>query len=52
MDEKVKFKIPKHGNLQQWSNQGVLLLNATLTGLFPPLSLLFLFNYLFFIYYL
>lgn len=25
------FQIPKHGNLSQWANQGVLLLNATLT---------------------
>ena len=25
------FKIPNHGNLEQWAQQGVLLLNATLT---------------------
>ncbi|WP_443939543.1 uracil-DNA glycosylase [Pedobacter sp. MW01-1-1] len=25
------FKIPEHGNLQHWAEQGVLLLNATLT---------------------
>lgn len=25
------FQIPKHGNLSQWADQGVLLLNATLT---------------------
>ncbi|RYY34936.1 MAG: uracil-DNA glycosylase [Sphingobacteriaceae bacterium] len=25
------FSIPNHGNLQHWANQGVLLLNATLT---------------------
>lgn len=25
------FKIPKHGNLEQWAEQGVFLLNATLT---------------------
>jgi len=25
------FKIPKHGSLESWANQGVLLLNATLT---------------------
>ena len=25
------FSIPNHGNLQKWANQGVLLLNATLT---------------------
>ena len=25
------FSIPNHGNLQEWANQGVLLLNATLT---------------------
>ena len=25
------FKIPPHGNLQEWAEQGVLLLNATLT---------------------
>jgi uracil-DNA glycosylase len=25
------IKIPNHGNLQKWANQGVLLLNATLT---------------------
>ncbi len=27
----VEFTIPKHGNLTSWANQGVLLLNATLT---------------------
>lgn len=25
------FKIPNHGNLEQWAKQGILLLNATLT---------------------
>src|SRR6187402_300289 len=25
------FKIPSHGNLTKWADQGVLLLNATLT---------------------
>jgi uracil-DNA glycosylase len=25
------FQAPKHGNLQEWANQGVFLLNATLT---------------------
>ena len=29
--EDVGFNIPNHGNLQKWANQGVLLLNATLT---------------------
>ncbi|MBI2259158.1 MAG: uracil-DNA glycosylase [Flavobacteriia bacterium] len=27
----LNFPIPKHGNLQDWAKQGVLLLNATLT---------------------
>jgi uracil-DNA glycosylase len=30
-DEIVGFKIPNHGDLTQWADQGVLLLNATLT---------------------
>lgn len=29
--EFTDFKTPKHGNLTSWANQGVLLLNATLT---------------------
>ena len=29
--EFADFKIPRHGNLTTWANQGVLLLNATLT---------------------
>lgn len=30
-EEFKDFKIPNHGNLTQWADQGVLLLNATLT---------------------
>ena len=30
-DQKIKFKRPKHGNLESWAEQGVFLLNATLT---------------------
>ena len=31
-DEKIKnFEIPKHGDLTKWAQQGVFLLNATLT---------------------
>lgn len=30
-DDIVGFEIPKHGNLTSWAEQGVLLLNATLT---------------------
>lgn len=30
-DEFADFKIPNHGDLTSWANQGVLLLNATLT---------------------
>ncbi len=29
--ENIGFEIPNHGNLTAWANQGVLLLNATLT---------------------
>ncbi len=31
LHDDVNFSIPKSGNLQKWANQGVLLLNATLT---------------------
>ncbi len=31
LQDDVKKPIPKTGNLQQWANQGILLLNATLT---------------------
>lgn len=30
-DPKIKFTIPKHGDLTKWAEQGVFLLNATLT---------------------
>lgn len=30
-DNKIKFVRPKHGDLSSWANQGVFLLNATLT---------------------
>ena len=30
-DQKIKFIRPKHGNLESWAEQGVFLLNATLT---------------------
>ena len=30
-DEKLNFKKPKHGNLTKWAEQGVFLLNASLT---------------------
>ncbi|OTF69263.1 uracil DNA glycosylase-like protein, partial [Euroglyphus maynei] len=30
-NEYPEFRIPLHGDLKQWSNQGVLLLNASLT---------------------
>lgn len=30
-DKNIKFKAPSHGDLTKWANQGVLLLNATLT---------------------
>ena len=30
-DKKVDFKVPKHGDLTRWAEQGVLLLNASLT---------------------
>lgn len=30
-DPQVNFQIPNHGYLQQWAEQGILLLNATLT---------------------
>ena len=31
MDKDVKFKLPSHGNLQKWADQGVLMLNTCLT---------------------
>jgi uracil-DNA glycosylase len=31
LQQDVGFVIPKHGNLQSWANQGVLLLNSVLT---------------------
>jgi uracil-DNA glycosylase len=31
LESDVEFKIPEHGNLEYWADQGVLLLNATLT---------------------
>lgn len=31
LSDDVGFKMPQSGNLQKWANQGVLLLNATLT---------------------
>jgi len=31
LNSDINFKIPNHGNLEKWANQGVLLLNATLT---------------------
>jgi uracil-DNA glycosylase len=31
VDKKLNFKAPKHGDLTKWAEQGVLLLNATLT---------------------
>jgi len=31
LNNDLGFNIPEHGNLEQWANQGVLLLNATLT---------------------
>lgn len=31
LSDDVGFQMPKSGNLQKWANQGVLLLNATLT---------------------
>lgn len=30
-DQALNFKTPNHGDLSLWANQGVLLLNATLT---------------------
>ena len=30
-DKKIKFKRPNHGDLESWAEQGVFLLNATLT---------------------
>jgi len=30
-DKKFKFKIPNHGDLSRWADEGVFLLNATLT---------------------
>lgn len=30
-DNNLSFKTPKHGDLTKWAEQGVLLLNATLT---------------------
>lgn len=30
-DKLINFKTPKHGDLTKWAEQGVLLLNATLT---------------------
>jgi uracil-DNA glycosylase len=30
-DTKMNFKAPKHGDLTKWAEQGVFLLNATLT---------------------
>jgi uracil-DNA glycosylase len=30
-DKKLQFKTPKHGDLTKWAEQGVFLLNATLT---------------------
>ena len=30
-DQKIKFTAPKHGDLSKWGEQGVFLLNATLT---------------------
>ena len=30
-DQKIKFTRPKHGDLESWAEQGVFLLNATLT---------------------
>jgi len=31
LNSDINFNIPSHGNLEKWANQGVLLLNATLT---------------------
>jgi len=31
LKEDLGFEIPEHGNLEAWANQGILLLNATLT---------------------
>lgn len=31
LNSDINFQIPKHGNLTKWTEQGVLLLNATLT---------------------
>ena len=31
LKDDVGFEIPKHGNLQKWTEQGVFLLNAMLT---------------------
>ncbi len=31
LKEDIDFKIPEHGNLEKWANQGVFLLNAMLT---------------------
>lgn len=31
LKDDIGLSIPKHGNLEKWANQGVLLLNATLT---------------------
>jgi len=31
LNQDIGFKIPNHGNLQSWANQGVLLLNSVLT---------------------
>ena len=30
-DQKLNFKIPSHGDLSHWAEQGVLLLNSSLT---------------------
>ena len=31
LKDDIRFKIPNHGNLTKWANQGILLLNAMLT---------------------
>jgi len=30
-NKQIQFKVPKHGDLTKWAEQGVFLLNATLT---------------------
>jgi uracil-DNA glycosylase len=30
-DEKINFEVPNHGDLSEWANQGVMMLNAVLT---------------------